>query len=463
MTLDKKLLTELDALPNDHLVREQRVIKHLESLMRVSDGLIGHLTYNPDLNNLAAEPVRFINPGHLDPRAFQVFGLSVKSGSTTPIGQFGTGLKYAIAVCLRHGCSIEIALHSAPGQPSDSVRKFSFAARKSQFRGEATTEIVCHEEGQGEFLLPFTIDLGKHWQLWQAFRELESNVRDEGGFSGVGLDCNSVKPHTIITIRGPEFAQVYTNRDLYFLPPNYYAEASRAPEGFFQPRKTKNLFYKGVRVYESDDDFLFLYDIQTPLPLTEDRTVSSIWALRSNLRNFWLTSTDEAAIFKVITAPKDTEECHIEFDCGLVSPGIAFKNAVHRAIKERPIALNASARRAVQADTLDSRFVKPFELDTLQQARLDRCISHLKRLGYPVDTYPIRLVDIDSELAGMAKDDTIILTRLAFANSTQYLASTILEEFFHLKHGYADHTCAFQDFLHDEIVRMGERVLGEPL
>jgi hypothetical protein len=51
--------------------------------------------------------VIFQNLGLIDLRAVQIMGLNAKE-SKNPIGQFGTGLKYAIAVLLRNNCSVSI-------------------------------------------------------------------------------------------------------------------------------------------------------------------------------------------------------------------------------------------------------------------------------------------------------------------------------------------------------------------
>ena len=51
----------------------------------------------------------FTNQGEIDIRAVTTFGVSVKNDNSA-IGMFGTGLKYAIAIILRHG---ELSLSSA--------------------------------------------------------------------------------------------------------------------------------------------------------------------------------------------------------------------------------------------------------------------------------------------------------------------------------------------------------------
>ena len=49
----------------------------------------------------------FENPGTLDPRAITIMGLNVKE-NTNPIGYFGTGFKYGIAITLRNNCNVLI-------------------------------------------------------------------------------------------------------------------------------------------------------------------------------------------------------------------------------------------------------------------------------------------------------------------------------------------------------------------
>lgn len=55
----------------------------------------------------------FENPGELDLNALRIMGVSVKQ-SDSPIGMFGTGLKYAVATAMRLGGSVEIVIDMVP-------------------------------------------------------------------------------------------------------------------------------------------------------------------------------------------------------------------------------------------------------------------------------------------------------------------------------------------------------------
>ena len=112
----------------------------------------------------------FANAEPIDLRAVTTMGVHVKPTNDSPIGYFGTGLKYAIATLLRNGHQIDIW---ANGQ-----RNY-FSTHDEEIRGTTFKLIYLNGERLG-----FTTNLGKNWELWQAYRELESNVRDENGQSG---------------------------------------------------------------------------------------------------------------------------------------------------------------------------------------------------------------------------------------------------------------------------------------
>lgn len=150
------------------------------------------------LKNL--KPIIFHNQGELDIRAVTTFGLSVKKNDN-PIGYFGTGLKYAIAVLLREGCEIEI--YSGKTQ-------FKFYSQKDMFRGEECELIFMDGDDADHHQLPFTMALGRNWELWQAYRELYCNALDEdGGVCDKHEDAEGRENFTIINVRGEAFAECF--------------------------------------------------------------------------------------------------------------------------------------------------------------------------------------------------------------------------------------------------------------
>src|SRR5882724_7969094 len=111
----------------------------------------------------------FQNPGLIDLRSVQIMGLNAKETKNS-IGQFGTGLKYAIAVLLRSGCKVTIF---------QGLQEFNFATQKEKFRGKDFDFVFMRRGDQhgseaifSEKALGFTLELGKHWEPWMAIREL---------------------------------------------------------------------------------------------------------------------------------------------------------------------------------------------------------------------------------------------------------------------------------------------------
>ena len=92
--------------------------------------------------------ISFQNLGLIDIRGITTFGVCVKE-TKTPIGYFGTGLKYAIAIALRHGCKVSMWSGNT---------EHKFKVKKRKMRGQPI-EVVF----MGKIELPFTVELGKNW------------------------------------------------------------------------------------------------------------------------------------------------------------------------------------------------------------------------------------------------------------------------------------------------------------
>src|SRR5690606_35207652 len=99
--------------------------------------------------------IYFSNPGLLPIRAATTMGVSAKEGDT-PIGMFGTGLKYVIAGVLRLGGKIEIQV---------GPRTHRFSTIEEIIR-DKVFHIVCMDDVP----LGFTTEYGKTWSAWMYVR-----------------------------------------------------------------------------------------------------------------------------------------------------------------------------------------------------------------------------------------------------------------------------------------------------
>ena len=218
--------------------------------------------------------VYFDTPGLLDMRAVTTFGLSVKENEN-PIGYFGTGLKYAIAILMRNGADFTIS--------NSSGDTYKFSVRTQEFRNVEFNAIYMNSNINimNDREMPFTTELGKNWKMWMTFRELYCNTKDENGVCHVIEDSENVRftwPNwTRITVYDKDFYEAYSNRHEYFIEDLKPAHVGTGMEIFERP--SAHMFYKRIRIGDLQRSTIMTYNHIRFLDLTEDRTVAHtfIW------------------------------------------------------------------------------------------------------------------------------------------------------------------------------------------
>ena len=218
--------------------------------------------------------VVFKTPTTLPIEACTTFGLNSKVNDN-PIGRFGTGLKYAIAVILRLGGKIEIHI--------DGVQHV-FYLKETEFRGKSFDMIrMKRAKGYKSWFytkLPFTTELGKDWELWQAHRELASNTMDENGFYyEVSSDTELAVEDkgTTIIAEHPEFENVVNSDTPTFIKSDHGEVLFEDDFVQIMDVPSKALYFRNIRVYDVRNECRFTYNFKKDVELTEDRTIKNIW------------------------------------------------------------------------------------------------------------------------------------------------------------------------------------------
>jgi len=360
-----------------------------------------------DMEALPFRYVRFYNLEEIDPRSFTMMGLNVKPNVANPIGHFGTGLKYAIAVCVRSNIPITIW---------SGLTRYMFKPKKSKFRGEDINEIkmirqdfsnvkdlrsfrkasnskgrpIVDKRGMPKAwvqTLPYTTEYGKDWKLWQVFRELYANTLDEKGYvfsSKLALSLptsarikrqrslelnydESVCPtpdHTWIEIDSKLFAEIYEYRHNIFLPKGKLKALNvRRIKGELQEpkievydQKSNHLYFRGLRVYDlvkqSDTDpektvgkpSRYTYNFNMELSLTEDRTLKYPTITQSYIVDFVVQSRSKTLIEAVVTVTDDEYmESDFNFRDSSYNPSKEFME-VMATLKHKGVKVIPSAR-----------------------------------------------------------------------------------------------------------------------
>jgi hypothetical protein len=249
----------------------------------------------------------FETPGLMDLRSLTLMGSSAKPNSTSPLGRFGTGLKYAVACLVRS---------DTPPVVFVGRNRYEFRVLAGEFRGVPVEEI----ELVGPFdrrTLPYTTGYGAAWESWMVYRELEANTLDEGGRTYVVDDVSSVRPSeetTRIVVPSEELIARHEARDEVFLPgatrdggPLYSGIASGAAVEVFAP-PSRYLYWRGLRVYALPKPAKRTYNVLDELALTEDRTLRDPWTAAYLVARHVQATDDERLALDALYATKDDYE-----------------------------------------------------------------------------------------------------------------------------------------------------------
>lgn len=374
----------------------------------------------------------FENPGLIDMRTINTFGVSVKE-SKNPIGMFGTGLKYALAVLLRTGHKVTIM------RGNDA---YVVTAREQAVRGQEFA--VLHLNDQP---LPFTTHLGHTWKVWMAYRELYSNTLDEGGevYKAQGVVVEPSSGKTYVCVHGAEIEAVHHERHKYFLSgtPIHSDVDVEVYEG-----RSDCVYYRGIRAMELERPSLFTYNLLSERELTEDRTIKSEWSAKVDIALQWQAS-DHDSVRDVLLAPDGTYEHSFAF-----SEHYNVSEAFLRCCEQYATDL-ARLNRSAAAVYEKKRPATTFASKTLNDAdaaMLDSAVCSLRAAGIELKHHIVVVEHLGNGVLGAARNDTILISYECFMRGDRTLIGTIYEEHVHLTYGHDDCSREMQNHLLDRLV-----------
>lgn len=390
------------------------------------------------------DTVSFQTPGLIDPRCISTIGVSVKE-TENPIGFFGTGMKYAIAIILRNEGEITIWRGLQP---------IRFTTKEIEVRGKPC-KVVCMD-GQE---LGFTVELGKHWKMWQAFRELYCNTLDEKGETASG----AVEPkegNTTIHVMLREFAECYADIEDYFLLTQPIYEGNSAS---FHPGPTNAVFYRTVRVGErlTEKPLMFAPNLKGRVDLTEDRTIRDTWLAHWHIARAVLECNDKRFIERWLTVGDQYGEHTFDVDFPSITPTPEFLEVAFDLSKDMSRPVNITVPKVLGRHRAPPKPVEAQLLPT-ERAKLEEAVAFCKALAYTVDDFPIVVVEaLGKGVLGVAQMESrrILLARRAIQMGDLTLAATLIEEWAHIKFGFDDCSREMQNWLFEQITRLCEEVV----
>lgn len=384
--------------------------------------------------------IYFGNDGIFDVRAMLTFGVSAKENDKA-IGYFGTGFKYAIAIILRLGGKVSIL--------SDG-KEYAFTKSTEQIRGKDFDMVKMNGVDAG-----FTTHLGINWQPWMAFRELYCNCLDEGG------EISDLMPQhsTIIAVQSADIFTAYHERHKYFLEGTPDLKLSGIDVYF---KQSTSIYYRGIAVHRLRNDALYTYNITSSLDLTEERVAKSEYMVDYYIKRGIQSCAEPQYLYKVLCAQGDSYEANISYD-GDYSVSDEFI-ATAKKLKARGNHLSNSVLKIlIRRKETDSEY-KELILSLVRKKMLTRSMHFLRSIGIDVTDYPIKPVhSLGDNILGRAKDGVIFIAEHAFDLGTKQVASTLIEEFVHLKYDVNDFDRRMQNWLFDKVISLGEELSGKPI
>ncbi len=216
--------------------------------------------------------------------------------------------------------TITVTLPQGPADLGAEVELLSVRCEKFSIFGAPVTD------------LPFTTQYGRNWKPWMAYRELESNTRDEGGqtlqVEHPASEVFGVEGMTRIVVELAEFTEAYEGRDEIFLP-----DAVREGTGVqIIKRPSNSIYYRGLKVCTLPSEAQQTYNFLDYMPLTEDRTLVSEYSARAALGQWLVQSDDEEVIERIVTAETGDWEREIEFN-QYIAPSATFHRVMVKNLK----------------------------------------------------------------------------------------------------------------------------------
>lgn len=392
----------------------------------------------------------FVNPGEIDPQAFTKIAVNAKPNSANPIGFFGTGLKYAIAIVLRLGGQIVIW----SGQT-----RYTFGTTPGKFRDKELTNIWFREGRKKPVELAYTTDFGKKWEPWMAFRELYCNAKDEGG------DCYAkiVAPEpekTVIEVRCPELMEAFEKRTAFMLDPNQ--KPLFVTQGMeVYPGRSNGIYYRGVLIGQTDLDHDLTYNLTSYVELTEDRTMKHQYIFDYAVAGAWLRAGEQQKhlLRTVITSERDSFEGKLPWGSCPSEPSESFLDTVGELRREGAVVLDR-VRDLFDKYKPQSGDPEEAELTPQERRMLDRAVHTIRKsLGYDVARYKIiPCRSLGSGTFGLAHRGRIFISKRAFEAGQVWVTGTLLEEFGHLALSWRDESRDMQNSLLNLLARTLDRL-----
>lgn len=252
--------------------------------------------------------IHFITPTIISRLDISSMGDSSKRGDDSTIGQFDSGLKYAIALLLRDKVNMSIKTYDDDGilntyTFSTSVKKCNNTNKEKELIDINYNDYS--DDTSGVIETGFALQMGYNWSTWMALRELYSNMTDEKGTISELQEDIAVGYGTIITLEfddNTEFFNVWQNKHLYINEQEPLFKISNSVEVLKNDEDYLRIYKQNILVYEDKEKpSRFAWNIKFG-EIDERRILSNLYYVEQNI-NYAIQTTDNEEFLRTIIKP----------------------------------------------------------------------------------------------------------------------------------------------------------------
>jgi hypothetical protein len=258
--------------------------------------------------------VHFLTPTIISRLDISSMGDSSKRGDESTLGQFDSGLKYAIALLLRNNVNMSIKTYDDDGLLniytfSTSVKKCPNTHKQKELID--VNYIDYSDDTSGVIETGFALQMGYNWSLWMSLRELYSNMLDEKGSICEEEDDFMIARGTVITLEFDElnnFFEVWKNKHLYINQEKPIYEVSSSVECLENKENYLRIYKQNILVYEDKDrPSRFAWNIKFG-DIDERRILSNLYSVEQSIAYAIQDTNNEEFLRHIITSSFQTEE-----------------------------------------------------------------------------------------------------------------------------------------------------------
>lgn len=251
--------------------------------------------------------IHFNTPTKISIIDISSMGDSSKRGDSSTIGQFDSGLKYAIALALRDNINMDINVFD--NSMLESSFRFGTKVVRDIPTGKSKELITIIDNNNVETTTSFAKNLGYNWQNYMIFRELYSNMLDEKGF--ITEEEEDIKHGTVISLEFDEsndFYEVWQNRHLYINEEKPLFKISDSVEVLENKENFLRIYKNNILVYENKDrPSRFAWNIMFGT-IDERRILNDVHNVEQSIISHIQETDNEDFLRAVITPYFKTEE-----------------------------------------------------------------------------------------------------------------------------------------------------------